>query len=65
MKTVPIEQAVEQANSTKVFAYGGWGRSTEPPKTMLAPLQPRPHGKILSRSACTEAQNYDIVFLRK
>ena len=23
MKTVPIDQAVEQANTTKVFTYGG------------------------------------------
>ena len=23
MKTVPIDQAVEQANATKVFTYGG------------------------------------------
>ena len=25
MKTVPIDQAVEQANATKVFTYGGLG----------------------------------------
>ena len=25
MKTVPIEQAVEQTNATKVFTYGGLG----------------------------------------
>ena len=64
MKTIPIEQAVEQANSTKVFTYRGWGGALSRWRPWLAPLQPRPYRKILSSSACTETENYDCVPLK-
>ena len=55
MKTVSIEQAVEQTNATQVFAYGGLRAER------LAPSQSRPESKILSGSVCTETENYNCV----
>ena len=57
MKTVPIDQAVEQTNVTQVLTNGGLGAESP----WLASLQPRPQREILSESAGTETENYDCV----
>ena len=63
MKTVPIELAVEQTNESNCLLTEACRRSTEPLKTMAcaAPLQPRLHREILSRSASTGTENCDCV----